>query len=148
MASDASYQTRSRAPSDGSQTQSQSLPPAVSGHTSSYRFITSTTQADSQESWRPEAERVPHAYLPPGSRGGRVRGGRVGRGRGKAGRGGGGGGGGGEEEGGGGGGGGANYNHYNAHRPDAQELDAPEWEKPDWTGSQISPNGYYHPVQP
>jgi hypothetical protein len=27
---------------------------------------------------------------------------------------------------------------------DPQELGTPEWERADWTGSQVSPNGYYH----
>jgi len=27
-------------------------------------------------------------------------------------------------------------------------IGTPEWEKPEWTGSQIGPDGYYHPITP
>jgi len=32
--------------------------------------------------------------------------------------------------------------------PDSQQFGTPEWEKPEWTGSQVSPNGYYHALHP
>lgn len=124
------FHQRGRAPSDPSQLQSQSLPTPASANTSSYRFITSTAQADSQESWRPESERMQHVHHPPGPPGpqgppGRGRGRRGGgRGRGRGSR------------------GGAH------HPPEVEELGTPAWEKPDWTGSQISPNGYYDPMHP
>lgn len=59
-------------------------------------------------------------------RGGRNRGRRGGRGQGRRGRGGGGG----------------------VQLPESQQLGTPDWERSDWTGSQISPNGYYHALHP
>ena len=122
--SDGSFQPRSRAPSDPSHSQPHGLPTPASANTSSYRFITSTQQADSQESWRPESERVQllQQPVPPAGRGkGRNRGG---RGKGRGGR------------------GGVHQQH------DVEELGNPTWERESWTGSQISPNGYYNPIQP
>ena len=128
---ESSFHPRSRAPSNSSQSQSQSLPTPASANTPAYRFITSTHTADSQESWRPEAERMMHYGHPghhhhqhnhhPGHGRGR-RGGRRG-GRGRGGRGG-------------------------VHIPETQELGTPEWETPEWTGSQTSPNGFDNPPHP
>lgn len=130
------FNQHSRAPSDGSQSQSQNLPTPSSASTPGHRFIISTAQADSQESWRPESERMMHMHQhhhghgpghghghgPLGPHGpGRGRG-RGGRGRGRRGRGG------------------------AAHAMEGLSLGTPEWEKPGWTGSQVSPNGYYHPL--
>ena len=117
------FLSRSRAPSNGSQSQSQILQAPSSANMPGRRFIISTAQADSQDSWRPESERMMHFQGHQGhghgrgrGRGGRNRGGRRGRG-------------------------GGVY-----LPPEPQELGTPEWEKPGWTGSQVSENGFYHPL--
>ena len=123
------FTSRSRAPSDGSQSQSQTLPTPSSASIPGHRFIVSTAQADSQESWRPESERMMHfhhhhGHGPHGQHGphghGRVRG--RGRARGPRRRGG------------------------LANPMQSLNLGTPEWEKPGWTGSQVSPNGFYQPL--
>lgn len=114
-----SYNPRNRTGSTASQTQSSTLPTPASASTPAYRFITSTTQADSQESWRPESERMLHIHQH--QPGGRARG-RGSRGGGRGRRGG--------------------------RAGEHQEMGTPEWEKPGWTGSQVSPNGYYQPLHP
>ena len=126
---ESSIHSRSRAPSDGSLSQTQSMQTPSSASAPSYRFITTSNPAtDSQDSWRPENERMLHMHHhhagpgPGHHHGGRRGGGRGGRGRGRRGRGGG------------------------VQLPDTQELGTPEWERSDWSGSQISPNGYYHPL--
>lgn len=111
-----SYNPRNRTGSHASQTQSSVLPTPASASTPAYRFITSTAQADSQESWRPESERA--LYIRQHQAGGR------GRGRGSR-------------------GGGRGRRGGRAGEQQQQEMGTPEWEKPDWTGSQISPNGHY-----
>ncbi|KAK5174136.1 uncharacterized protein LTR77_001216 [Saxophila tyrrhenica] len=123
--------SRSRAPSDSSQSQipsqAHTLPTPASANMPGHRFIVSTQSADSQESWRPETERLmqmPHRGH--GVGGGR-RGGRGGRGRARGSRGGGRGG----------------VSIVPAAGP---ELGTPEWERADWTGTQVSPNGYYRPL--
>ena len=133
IVTDSNFASRSRAPSDGSQ--SQILPTPASANTPGHRFIISTQEADSQASWRPESDRMHHGHFH-GHRGhgphhhghghghghGRGRGRGVRGGRGRRGRGG------------------------TSHPPDVPELSTPEWEKPGWTGSQVSPNGFYDPI--
>ena len=119
-----SIDLRSRAPSDASQSQqSQAVPTPGSAMTSSYRFMGPTQIADSQESWRPEHERMqyphPHQKHQQQPQQARNRSRRGSRGRGRGGRGG-------------------------LNVLDSQELGTPDWEKADWTGSQISQNGFYH----
>lgn len=136
-ASDPPFTSRSRAPSDSSQSHSQILPTpsTASGSVPGRRFIISTQDADSQASWRPEGERMMHMHAHgrrghgphgPGHGHGHGRGrGRGHRGRGRRGRGG-----------------------TSTSNPAEQlELATPEWEKPGFTGSQASPNGYYNPMQ-
>ncbi|KAK4540827.1 hypothetical protein LTR36_008904 [Oleoguttula mirabilis] len=149
---DGMFRPRDRMPSDPSQSQSQSLPTPASANTNAYRFITSTAQADSQESWRPHDEHMHHDHHPPGPPGPPGRG----RGRGRGGRG--------RGRGGGGGSRGGPHHHHPPHPPhdhhdhhhhhhehhlhEAEKIGTPDWEKSDWTRSQISPDGYYNPTHP
>ena len=136
-ATESPFTSRSRAPSDGSQ--SQILPTPASANPPGHRFIISTQDADSQASWRPDGDRMMHAQHLGHGRGhghgphphghGRGRG-RGLRGRGRRGRGGGGG-----------------VGVGTSHPPEAQELGTPEWERPGWSGSQVSPNGFHNPMQ-
>ncbi|KAF2099421.1 hypothetical protein NA57DRAFT_55391 [Rhizodiscina lignyota] len=85
-----------------------------------YGSYQATNDANPDDSWRPESQR-PHHGHPQSASASPKRGGRGG-GRGRP-------------------------------RKSAQhELDAnmgtPEWERNEWTGSQISPDGYYHPITP
>ena len=32
--------------------------------------------------------------------------------------------------------------------PQANESETPEWDRPEWSGSQVSPDGFYHPITP
>lgn len=123
---DASFNSRSRAPSDCDAThlQSQAFPAAATASLNAYRFITSTAQTDRQDPWRPEAEGI----LPPQPTAGGWGKGRGRRGRGRGGRGGRGG--------------------AHGHHSDSQELGAPDLERPDFQGSFVSPNGYYNSTQP
>ena len=108
--------------------QTQSLPTPASANTNSYRFITSTAQAEPQAPWRPEHERMQQAQHLPESVVPSTRGKGRGRGRGKGSRG------------------------VDVHLHDQQhEVEVPgttDWERADWTGSQISPSGYYSHMQP
>lgn len=115
---DSSYSARNRTGSNASQTQSSMLPTPASANAPAYRFITSTGQADSQESWRPELERTIQVQQHQPAGRGRGRGSRSG-GRGRRG----------------------------GRAGQQQDMGTPEWEKPGWTGSQVSPNGYYQPGQ-
>ncbi|KAM3418655.1 hypothetical protein BST61_g4632 [Cercospora zeina] len=115
--SDGPFHSRSRAPSDGSQSQ-----PAAHHN---FRFITSTQQLESQEQWRTEVGGPPAHAHPMSSRGsGRGRG--RGRGRGKV-RGGAAGHGGG----------------HDAQEHDTPEWERAEIA----TGGRISPNGHFGSVQ-
>ncbi|KAK5132764.1 hypothetical protein LTR08_008649 [Meristemomyces frigidus] len=126
---DGSLQHRVGAPSEP--TQSQGLPTPASANTNSYRFITSTAQADSQALWGPEHERMqqaqqaPGPLVPPARSKGRGRGGRA---RGKGSRGG--------------------NEHLYDRQQEVEMSGTPDWEKPDWTGGQIPPDGYYNPLHP
>lgn len=95
-----------------------SLPPPANP----LRFVLSTQDAPSEDSWRPESQRVASEA----ARGGGPRGGSPphgGRGGAGAAR-------------------GRGHGH-NSGGPD--EYGTPEWERPEWTGSQIQPNGYCQP---
>lgn len=122
-AGEMSNRPNSRATSDVSQSHSRMILTPDSASAGSYRFITSTAEAESQESWRPENQRRMHPHAQ-GPQGGRNRGRRGGRGGGRRGRGGG------------------------VQLPESQKFGTPEWGKTEWTGSQISPNGFYHPLHP
>ncbi|KAK4635712.1 hypothetical protein CLAFUW4_02057 [Fulvia fulva] len=103
--SEASFGTRSRAPSDGAQSLAQPEHPTPASQLQhSFRFITSTSQLDGSDPWRQSSEREPHhthphvhghhghshghGHGPPHGHGRAGRGGRGGRGRGRGSRGG------------------------------------------------------------
>ncbi|KAK3722212.1 hypothetical protein LTR37_002645 [Vermiconidia calcicola] len=124
-ATSSSFGAHGRRPSDGLQSQAHTLPTPASANTPGHRFIVSTQSADSQDSWRPDSERLIQIHQQYGQHvpnQGR-RGGKVSRSRTRAGRGGRGG---------------------SAAPYDAEQLSISERETPSWTGSQPSSTGYHN----
>lgn len=120
--SEVPFHPRSRAPSDGSQSQSQTgSTPAPLATQHNFRFITSTQQTDPQEQWRADSERSSQGGSG-GTRGGRGKGSRGGRARGR-------------------GRGGPNGpgNHH-----DVQELGTPEYERPELSAQQVPHSAFYN----
>lgn len=95
-------------------------PESYPDSTSSSNFHTypNTQQGDPDDSWRPESQRVVSNPVPDIHRSPR------GRPRGRGGR------------------------PRKSLPVEAHSLGTPEWEKETWTGSQIGPDGFYHPVSP